>query len=80
MEFQRGSRKAVLKQTCEVITNGGHSEYLIGRQYGLVASVNAGRISFTLFGCLCLSAQRDLKARSVLLAQTLSSAGFELVH
>ena len=27
--------------------SGGSSEYLTGRQYGPVASVNAGRISFT---------------------------------
>jgi hypothetical protein len=27
--------------------NGGKSEYLIGRQYGLVASVNEGRIILT---------------------------------
>src|ERR1700681_513099 len=29
---------------------GGNKEYLIGRQYGLVASVSAGRINFTRRG------------------------------
>src|SRR5215471_21688129 len=32
--------------------SGGNREYLIGRQYGLVASVSAGRISFTRKGRL----------------------------
>src|ERR1700730_2534521 len=52
--------------------SGGKSEYLIGRQYGLVASVSAGRINFTL-----LNDRLAFRAGSSLAAQLQGSVGRE---
>src|SRR6266568_189950 len=50
--------------------SGGNSEYLMGRQYGLVASVRAGRMNLTRSGrwacCLCIAKYYTLHCKVLL--------------